>query len=230
VELAIRDRRIAELEAMLAAALKRIEELERRLYGKKSEKMPRPAQELRETESAEEAEERRVAALEKRREHAALKQKINQETVRHPVPQEDKECPKCGGKADRAVGEGKHTTEIEYVPGRFVQRKHIQETVACRCGEYIATAPAAPRALDKSLYGPGFIAHLVTMKCADSIPLYRLAKQYQRNRPRTAPWTQSYECGGGIGGGGPGGRHLWGRRSSIREMGWSSSRMRTSVR
>ena len=54
------------------------------------------------------------------------------------------------------------------------------EKLACSCGKHIATAPAAPRPLDKSLYGAGFIAHVVTMKCADSIPLYRLAKQYSR--------------------------------------------------
>lgn len=41
-------------------------------------------------------------------------------------------------------------------------------------------APPPVRALDKSIYGPGFIAHLIVMKCADSLPLYRLAKQYQR--------------------------------------------------
>ena len=150
------------------------------MYGKKSEKMPPPAQELRKTESAEEAEARRRAALAKRAEHAAFKKKLGKETVHHAVPDKDKECPKCGLTADRILGKGNCTTEIEYVPGRFVQRQHVQEKLACRCGEYIATAPPPQRALDKSLYGAGFIAHLITMKCADSIPIYRLAKQYTR--------------------------------------------------
>jgi transposase len=56
----------------------------------------------------------------------------------------------------------------------------VQETLGCRCGQHVVTAPAPPRALDNSPYGPGFIGHLITMKCADSLPLYRLAKQYQR--------------------------------------------------
>ncbi|HEY0363908.1 MAG TPA: IS66 family transposase [Solirubrobacteraceae bacterium] len=29
-------------------------------------------------------------------------------------------------------------------------------------------------------YGPGFLAHIAVTKCADAIPLHRLAKQYQR--------------------------------------------------
>ena len=142
--------------------------------------MPAPGKELRKTESAEEREARREAAEEKRKEHAALKQKLRKETVIHKVPEADKECPQCGGTVDRPVGDGKRTTVIEYIPGHFVQREQVQEKLACRCGKHIATAPPPPRALDKSLYGPGFVAHVVTMKCADAIPLYRLAKQYTR--------------------------------------------------
>lgn len=142
--------------------------------------MPSAASELRKSESPEDAEARRLAALEKRRERAALKQKVEREVVHHRVPDEAKACPQCGGTADRALGEGKHTTEYEYIPGRFILRDHVQEKLACRCGQYIATAPPPSRPIDKSLYGVGFVAHLVTMKCADSIPLYRLAKQYQR--------------------------------------------------
>ncbi len=142
--------------------------------------MPPPATELRKAESPEEAEARRRAALDKRQERAALKKKVESESIRHAVPDAAKSCPKCGGTADRPVGDGKTTTEYEYLPGRFKRIEHTQEKLACNCGQYIATAPPPPRALDKSLYGPGFIAHLVTMKCADAIPLHRLAKQYQR--------------------------------------------------
>jgi transposase len=179
-QLVERDARIAELESKLATAVGRIDGLERRLYGRKSEKLPRPAEELRKEESPEEIEARRQAALEKRRQRAAQRQKLVRETVRHEVPKEMRECPQCGGTADRPVGEGKGSYEHDWIPGQFVVRKHIQEKLACRCGQYIATAPAPDRGLDRSSYSVGFVAHLVTMKCADSIPLYRLAKQYER--------------------------------------------------
>jgi transposase len=171
---------LAELRGKLLAATTALEALERRVLGPKSERMPSPTSELRRTESKEDAEERRLAALERRRQRAALKQKLERQTVIHHVSEEDKQCPKCGGVADKALGDGKRTTVYEYVPGYFVRQEHVQEKCTCRCGTYIATADPPPRALDKSQYGPGFIGHLIVMKCADSIPLHRLAKQYQR--------------------------------------------------
>src|SRR5262249_39665017 len=39
---------------------------------------------------------------------------------------------------------------------------------------------SAQKPFEGGHYGAGFVAHLVVMKCADSIPLHRLAKQYQR--------------------------------------------------
>src|SRR5262249_16613508 len=62
----------------------------------------------------------------------------------------------------------------------FVKQIHVQEKASCRCGQYIVTAPAPAKPFESGHYGAGFVAHLVVMKCADSIPLYRLAKQYQR--------------------------------------------------
>jgi transposase len=180
-ELTLRHQReLDDLSAKLSAATTALESLERRLLGPKSEKMPPPASELRRTESKEDAEARRLAGLERRRQRAALKQKLERQTVIHHVSDEDKQCPKCGGTAEAPLGEGKRTTIFEYVPGYFVRQEHVQEKRACRCGQYIATADPPPRALDKSQYGPGFVAHLIVMKCADSIPLHRLAKQYQR--------------------------------------------------
>jgi transposase len=88
--------------------------------------------------------------------------------------------PQVRRRRHRLVGGGKETFLYEYVPGYFVQQKHVQEKRACSCGQYIATAEPSPRPIEKSHYGPGFIAHLIVMKCGDSILLYRLAKQYQR--------------------------------------------------
>ena len=163
---------IAELKQQLVAALAQMQVLERQVLGPKSEKMPPPAQELRREESEDETEARRLTALERRRERAALREKLREQTVTHHVTAQDAQCPKCGGTAERPVGDGKQTTIYEYVPGYFVRQKHIQEKRACSCGEYISTAASAPRAIDKGQYGPGFIAHLIVMKCADSIPLY----------------------------------------------------------
>lgn len=180
-ELTLRHQReLDDLSAKLVTATAALEALERRVLGPKSEKMPPPANELRRTENKEDAEARRLAGLDRRRQRAALKQKLERQTVIHHISDDEKHCPKCGATAEAPLGEGKRTTIFEYVPGYFVWQEHVQEKRTCRCGQYIVTAAPPPRALDKSQYGPGFIAHLIVMKCADSIPLHRLAKQYQR--------------------------------------------------
>ncbi|APR77960.1 Hypothetical protein A7982_03307 [Minicystis rosea] len=38
----------------------------------------------------------------------------------------------------------------------------------------------ADRIGDETAYGPGFVAHLITAKCGDSLPIYRLEKQCAR--------------------------------------------------
>jgi transposase len=171
---------LKEQEQKLEAVLAQMQTLERRVFGPKGEKMPPVEKELRREESEEDVEARRLAALAKRKAREALKQKLAKQTVIHHVSDEQRECPSCGGTASGPVGEGKRTTIYEYVPGYFVRQEHVQEKVACHCGGYIATADPPHKVVDKGQYGPGFIAHLCVMKCADSIPLYRLAKQYQR--------------------------------------------------
>ncbi len=171
---------VAELEGKLAAVMAAMEALERRVLGPKSEKMPSTQSELRDEETDEGAEERRLAALRRRRERAALKEKLRAQTVTHQLTEEQRQCPRCGGRADRPLGGGKTTTVYEYVPGYFVRQEHVQEKAACACGGFIATAESPPKPVEGGHYGAGFAAHLVTMKCADSIPLHRLAKQYQR--------------------------------------------------
>ena len=170
---------VDELSGKLTALATAMEALERRVLGPKSEKMPPPEKELRKSDSPEDAEARRLAALERRRERAALRLQLRAQTVTHHLGDDQRACPQCGGTADRPLP-GKQTALYEYVPGYFVRQQHVQEKAACACGQFIATADPPPRPIDRSAYGPGFVAHLVVMKCADAIPLHRLAKQYQR--------------------------------------------------
>jgi len=116
----------------------------------------------------------------KRREAAAKKEKLPSEQVLHTVPDERRVCPKCGARNLEKVGDGKQTVEFEYVPARLIRRIHLQETLACKRCEGMVVADGPIRAVEKGHYGPGLIAHLITSKCADSIPLYRLAKQFRR--------------------------------------------------
>jgi transposase len=171
---------VAELTAKLDAVMAAMEALERRVLGPKSEKLPPPESEIRRRDDTDEdAEQRRLRALARRREREALKAKLREQTVTHHLADDQKECPRCGGTVDRVLP-GKQTILYEYVPGTFVRQKHVQEKRACACGAHIATADPPRKVVEGGRYGAGFIAHLCVMKCGDSIPLHRLAKQYQR--------------------------------------------------
>jgi transposase len=169
-----------DVRGKLAVVMTAMESLERRVLGPKSEKMPPPEKELRKEESEEDAAARRLAALERRRERAALKEQLRAETVIHHLADDQRECPSCGGVADRPLGAGKQTYLYEYVPGHFVRQCHVQEKAACRCGQFIATADPPARPIEGGHYGAGFFAYLIVAKIADATPLHRLAKQLER--------------------------------------------------
>jgi len=118
--------------------------------------------------------------LAKRRDAARKKRTLPSREIHHRVREEQKNCPKCGGREFTPLGDGKVTEVYELIPARFERQLHIQEKLRCRCGETILTADGAPKVYDKARYGPGFLAHVVVSKCADSIPLYRQAKRYRR--------------------------------------------------
>lgn len=160
--------RVSHLEAELA-------ELKRQLLGPKSEKLPPMDREVRRG-----GDEARAEGKRKRRERAIAKTSLVSENVDIKVPDADRTCPKCGNAELKSVGAGKPSTMFEYVPGYFRRRIYRRETLACRCGEYVVNAPAPEKTTDRTQYGPGFIAHLIVSKCGDSIPLYRLEKQYRR--------------------------------------------------
>ena len=162
---------VERLKAQAGDQTAQLDALKRAFFGKKSEKMPPMEREVARKPSREETRAKRAA-------HAALKKKLVTEDVPHEVPAEKRTCPVCAREAKPAGT--KESIEYEYIPGFFRRRRHLRETIACTCGQYILTADAPARVFDRSQYGPGFVAHLVVQKCADSIPLYRIEKQFAR--------------------------------------------------
>jgi len=174
------DAKLAELSAQIA-------ELQRRAYGKKSErrkpsKLPPP---LPAKSTAAEAAKKRADA------HALREAKVETEIVPVPVPPDQCTCPECGNTELRRVGAGKPSTVYEYVQPHFRKRIYRRETLTCRCG-HIVTAPAPGRVGEKTRYAPSFVAHLIVSKCGDSIPQYRLEKAY---RNLGIPVSRSTMCG-----------------------------------
>lgn len=165
------------LSAELDEVRRKIAALERRVFGKSSErrKVPPVDRQLRKERPVD-----REASKKKRADNAAQKANLPTELVEHRVPEDQRSCSACGTEALKTVGNGKESVEYEYVPAYFRRRIHRRETLACDRCNHIITAPAPVRVTDKTCYGPGFVAHLIVAKCCDSSPIHRLEKQYAR--------------------------------------------------
>lgn len=153
-----------------------MEKLKRHFLGPKSEKMPRVADQLREGAKADPEDGKRCRA----ERAAARKAKLETKTTMHPVPKAQRHCPQCGGNNLKPLGTGKQSIVYEYVPAHFIAHKHLRETLVCPCGGHVVTAEGPPKWVEKSQYAPSFVASVITSKCADSIPLYRLEKEFDR--------------------------------------------------
>jgi transposase len=162
------------LKADLEQVKAELAELKRRIYGRKSEKMPAMGREVRRGRQRDPSE-----SLRKRRENALAKEKLVSEQEIVPVPEPERSCPHCKRRDLRPVGDGKTSTIYDYVPGYFRRRVTVRETLSCPCGEYIVTAPCPDKTTDRTRYAAGFLAHIVYSKCSLSLPIYRLEKQYQ---------------------------------------------------
>jgi transposase len=163
--------------ADVAALRSENSELKRRLYGRKSEKMPSPASELRRRGRKPDP----TAARRRRQATQQAKAELPEERIEHRVPSESCTCPKCGSTELKPLGAGEERIVYERVPEHFVRQVHVLQKLACGCGEHIVQAKGPRRVGEQCTYGPGLIAHLVTSKCADSTPFYRLEKQCKRS-------------------------------------------------
>ena len=150
-----------------------IAQLKRMVFGRRSEKMPSIKKEL-------DVPTDREAAQKTRKSRRAQRNQLPETKIDHKVTDGAKCCPKCGSDELKKVGEGKVSTVIEYVTARLERQIHIQETLACPCGDYVVTADGPTRPVEGGHYGPAFMAGIVTGKCVDSIPLYRMEKQLSR--------------------------------------------------
>lgn len=84
---------------------------------------------------------------------------------------------------------------LDFVPGRFVVRRHVCEKFSCRdCGGIVeGQLPSMP--IEKGLPGAGLLAHVLVSKFCDHRPLYRQSAIYARegvhlSRATMAGWAQ----------------------------------------
>lgn len=177
-----KNRRIDQLSSQL-------ELLKRHLFGRRSEKLD-PGQmpldlgelsvpELEEVE-APEPEEPRPEGVRRGHGRRRLPSHLPRQRFEYDVAEPERTCRECQHALVR-IGE-EVSEQLEYVPASFFVREHVRFKYACPCCEgsvVIASAPAQP--IDKGLPGPGLMAHVLTSKYSDHLPLNRLEGIFARH-------------------------------------------------
>jgi transposase len=108
----------------------------------------------------------------------SLPEHLPRERVEYDLAEADKLCPCCGGPRV-CIGE-QVSEQLDYRPASFFVLEHARKTYACRACEgpsdrrFRTAGPAVVGPIPKGLPGPGLLAHLLTCKYADHLPLHRL--------------------------------------------------------
>ena len=98
---------------------------------------------------------------------------------RNVVHAPDGTCKTCGGTDMRSVGESV-TEVLEYVPARFEVVRHVRPACSCKKCETMAQARMPDLPIPRGIAGPGLLAHVITAKFCDHLPLYRQTEIFAR--------------------------------------------------
>jgi transposase len=102
---------------------------------------------------------------------------LPRQRIEYDLAEADKPCPCCGGPRI-CIGE-QVSEQLDYRPASFFVVQHARKTYACRSCEgpierrFSTAGPAVVGPIPKGLPGPGLLAHLLTCKYADHLPLHR---------------------------------------------------------
>ena len=189
---------IERLQALVRRQAAQIESLQEQLrlavhkrFGRSSEKVSPDQLRLfneAEAESAAEETDETVpvpAHARRKRGRKPLPAALPRVLVEHDLEEVEKTCP-CGCRLTR-IGE-EVSEQLDYVPARLQVIRHVRFKYACRGCEGAAddgppgvkVAALPPQPLPKSNAAPGLLAHIVTAKYQDALPLYRQETMFAR--------------------------------------------------
>jgi transposase len=189
----------------------RLDLLLRRLYGPRTERFD-PSQPLLipdafdapEVPAAQEASpttklepEPATGTKKKQRGHGrkALPKNLPRVKVVHELTEAERRCPECG--EPRAQISTEHSEQLDYKPASLFIVEHERATYACpHCESHVVTADKPAQPIPKGLPGPGLLAHVITEKYADHLPLHRQERRLARqgveiSRSTLCDWMKS---------------------------------------
>jgi transposase len=125
--------------------------------------------------------EERAGTKEKQRGHGrkGLPKDLPRVPVLYELTEAERRCPECG---EPRVQIGAECSEqLNYKPASLFVVEHRRCTYACsHCQGHVTTAEKPAQPIPKGLPGPGLLAHVITEKYADHIPLYRQERRLAR--------------------------------------------------
>jgi transposase len=110
--------------------------------------------------------------------------------IRHELPLSERICA-CGAQLAE-IGAAETSEQLDYIPAKVQVIRHVRPKYACPCcqsGMKIAPVPA--HILPRSNASPGLLAHLVTAKYVDGLPLHRQETIFERHGVRLPRATQA---------------------------------------
>lgn len=106
------------------------------------------------------------------------------ETIEYRLSEEEQVCSCCGGNLHEMSTEVRQ--ELKYIPAEVKVVKHVRHVYSCRHCEQeeietpIQTAPMPKPVISGSLASPSILAHIMSQKYVEGLPLYRQEKQFHR--------------------------------------------------
>ncbi len=96
----------------------------------------------------------------------------------HDLPEAEKVCAEHGVPLER-MGE-EFSEQLDFKPAQVRVIRNIRPKYSCPCCSKVAITPMPVQLFAKSLATPSLLAHIVTTKFVDGIPLYRQEGQFDR--------------------------------------------------
>jgi transposase len=195
-----KDTRISQLEAL-------IKSLRQKQFSPSSEKLNadqlalfNEAEVISESEE-EKIDQNKVVVAEHTRQkkpRVSIPADLPREEIVYDLPEEEKVCPHHN-IALKLIDQLPHE-QLDIIPAQIKVIRHLRNKYACPCCDgYIKVAEKPKQIIEKSIASPGLVAHVVTQKFVDGMPLYRQSESLKRqniflDRTNLANWTIKYGC------------------------------------
>ena len=165
--------------------------LKRQLFGKKSEKLDTAQRLLFESlyndvqAKVEQQRQSKASKIKQRRNtnhkgRKPLPADLPREIIEIEPAEQQKICSVCNSPKQRIGSED--TEKLEYVPASFKVKKYVRHKYACKqCQDNISIGQLPPMVIDKGIAGEGLLAHIITSKYNDHLPLNRLENILKRH-------------------------------------------------